>query len=314
MKKSALIAMACAALMSASAYAQQAPEITYVEDPAQGYTFNRFKDNWFLGIEGGVNYQFSKYDHNRKWSDRFAPQASIYFGKWFSPIIGSRVSLGYVGMKGLTNDAGGYGFVYKDKAPVMYKDKYYKTFVYNFGGSLDMMVNFTNWWCGYKPNRVYNFIAYAGGSTFLGFQQGEDKKYFAKGYDTTLALRVGFINSFNVSKQVALALDIRYMAAGANRDDVQEYNTINNNLGATLSLTYFFKNRTWTAPIVPVIPEIPTCDEYKAQLAEADAKINNLQKQLNDCLNRPVEKPAPCIAPLATVYFPIGSARLNRVD
>lgn len=321
MKKSALLALACAAMMSASAYAQQTPEITYTEDPSQGYLFNRFKDNWFIGAEGGVNYQFSRSDKARKWSDRFAPEAAIYFGKWFSPIVGSRVSLNYTGLKGVSTSPDCFGKVYDgEKGPDMYGD-YYKTFVYNFGGTLDLMVNFTNWWCGYKPNRVYNFIAYAGGGAWLGYQQDAkqnsdgtlDKKYFNSSHDTTLGLRAGFINSFNVSKQVALALDIRYTAMGANNDG-GPHNAINSNLGASLSVTYLFKNRSWNAPIVPVIPEIPTCDEYKAQLAEADAKIANLQKQLNDCLNRPVEKAAPCVAPLATVYFPVGSSRLNRVD
>ncbi len=315
MKKSALLALACAAVMSTQAFAQ-APEITYTEDPSQGYTFNRFKDNWFIGAEGGVNYQFSRYDSARKWSDRFAPEAGLFFGKWFSPIVGSRVELNYMGLKGVSKDEHCFGKVYDHGQIDKFgkNGEYYKTFVYNFGANLDLMVNFTNWWCGYKPNRVYNFIAYGGGGVYVGLQQKDaDTKYFSKSYDTSLGIRVGFINSFNVSKQVALGLDIRYTALGANRDgDID--NAINSNLGASLSLTYLFNNRTWSAPIVPIIPEIPTCDEYKAQLAEADAKIANLQKQLNDCLNRPVEKAAPCVAPLATFYFPIGSSRLNRVD
>lgn len=50
MKKATLLAIACAGLFSASAWAQEAAqqEITYVEDPGQGYLFNRFKDNWFI--------------------------------------------------------------------------------------------------------------------------------------------------------------------------------------------------------------------------------------------------------------------------
>lgn len=316
MKKSALLALACAAVMSTQAFAQQTPEITYQEDPSQGYLFNRFKSNWFLGVEGGVNYQFSKNDNARKWSDRFAPEAAIIFGKWFSPIMGARASVNYMGLKGVSKDPACFGKVYEDGAIDTYDNgKYYKTFVYNFGGTLDMMINVTNWWCGYKPNRVYNFIAYAGGGAYWGLQQkDEDTKYFSSKKDITLGLRAGIINSFNVSKQVALALDIRYTALGANRDN-NGFNSYNSNLGASLSVTYLFNNRTWSAPIVPIIPEIPNCDEYKAQLAEADAKIASLQKQLNDCLNRPVEKAAPCpAAPLATVYFPIGSSRLNRVD
>ena len=70
MKKIMTLALACAAMLGSNAIAQ---EVTYVEDPAQGYTFNKFKSNWFITAEGGVNMQFSKHDVQREWSDRFAP-------------------------------------------------------------------------------------------------------------------------------------------------------------------------------------------------------------------------------------------------
>ena len=186
------------------------------------------------------------------------------------------------------------------------------------------MLNLTNWWCGYKPNRVYNCYAYVGGGAYFGMQQGvkEENGTFSKdgldtnsiNIDSSLGLRGGIINSFNVSKQVALALDIRYTALSANKDG-DSYNSINSNVSAFLSLTYLFNTRTWNAPIVPVIPAIPTCDEYKAQLAEANTKIADLQKKLTECLNRPAQVvEAPAAAPVATFYFPVGSSRLNRVD
>ena len=157
MKKSAFLALACAALMSATATAQETPEITYTSDPSQGYLFNRFKDNWFITAEGGVNYQFSKTDIARKWSDRFAPAAGLYVGKWFSPVMAFRGGFSYMGTKGLSNLSDAFGLCYNGgNGPVMYDNKYYKTHVYNFGVSFDAMLNLTNWWCGYKPNRVYN--------------------------------------------------------------------------------------------------------------------------------------------------------------
>ena len=325
MKKSAFLALACAALMSATATAQETPEITYTSDPSQGYLFNRFKDNWFITAEGGVNYQFSKTDIARKWSDRFAPAAGLYVGKWFSPVMAFRGGFSYMGTKGLSNLSDAFGLCYNGgNGPVMYDNKYYKTHVYNFGVSFDAMLNLTNWWCGYKPNRVYNCYAYVGGGAYFGMQQGvkeETGTYSKDGLDTksinidsSLGLRGGIINSFTVSKQVALALDIRYTALSANKDG-DSYNSINSNVSAFLSLTYLFNTRTWNAPIVPVIPAIPTCDEYKAQLAEANTKIADLQKKLTECLNRPAQVvEAPAAVPVATFYFPVGSSRLNRVD
>ena len=54
MKKSALIVLLCTLFMSQSLFAQnETQEITYVEDPSQGYLFNSMKDNWFISGEGG---------------------------------------------------------------------------------------------------------------------------------------------------------------------------------------------------------------------------------------------------------------------
>ena len=54
-----------------------------------------------------------------------------------------------------------------------------------------------------------------------------------------------------------------------------------------------------------------------ARLQQADAKIASLEQQLRDCLNSKqtaaVVEEAPA-APLATIYFPIGSANVNNVQ
>lgn len=317
MKKSALLALACAALVSADAMAQSATEITYVEDPAQGYTFNRFKDNWFITVDGGANVLFSKSDKELSFKNRVAPAADLQIGKWFSPIMGFRGGFTYLGTRGASKgDA--YGLCYEDGALQTYKG-YNKTNITNFGVNFDAMLNVTNWWCGYKPNRVYNFIAYVGGAAYFGFGEKTDGKVnFGKDFDTSLALRGGIINSFNVSRQVALSLDIRYTAMSAAREGGLEANRINSNVAAFIGVTYLFNNRTWTAPIVPVIPVIEDCDPIKARLAECEGRLQDTQRKLDECLRRPVPTAAaeakPCIAPLATVYFPIGSANVGRTD
>ncbi len=320
MKKIMILALACAAMVSNSAIAQ---EVTYVEDPAQGYTFNRFKDNWFITAEGGVNYQFSKHDVNREWSDRFAPAFGLQVGKWFSPIMGFRGGATYLGAKGLATNANAFGLLYKDGAPEIFHSEkhgdYYKTKVGNLGVNFDAMLNVTNWWCGYKPNRVYNFIAYVGGAAYFGFQHevGSDSKW-DKHFDTNIALRGGIINSFNVSKQVALSLDIRYTLIGARQEAGYTYGALVNNAAAFLGVTYLFNNRTWTAPVVPVCPPAENCDPIRARLAECEARLADTQRKLDECLRRPMPTaaaaPAPCVAPLATVYFPIGSSTVSKTD
>lgn len=319
MKKSALLALACAALVSANTAMAAVPEITYVEDPSQGVTFNRFKDNWFITAEGGVNVVFGQTDKVLDFKDRIAPAFGLQVGKWFSPIMGFRGGLTYLGQRGASNNIYAYGMTKDANGYLTTSDGYYKTHVGQLGVNFDAMLNITNWWCGYKPNRVYNFIAYVGGATYFGFQHKFNKDGndgWDSDFDTSLALRGGIINSFNVSRQVALSLDIRYTAMSANKEP-QEYNRLTNNISAFLGVTYLFNQRTWNAPIVPVIPVIEDCDPIKARLAECEGRLQDTQRKLDECLRRPMPKAveaAPCIQPLATVYYPIGSATVSRTD
>lgn len=110
MKKTAIV-LAAAALMSVNTVMAAVPEITYVEDPAQGYTFNRFKDNWFIQGEGGVNVIFGQTDKVLKFGDRIAPAFGLQVGKWFSPIMAFRGGLTYLGQKGASGHDGAYGLI-----------------------------------------------------------------------------------------------------------------------------------------------------------------------------------------------------------
>ena len=66
---------------------------------------------------------------------------------------------------------------------------------------------------------------------------------------------------------------------------------------------------------MPLIPEIPNCDEVEARLQAANGRIADLERQLRDCLNRPVQKVVEAEeGPLCTIYYTIGSSRISRVD
>lgn len=101
MKKFTLLALFSAMVLAISAQ-EKSEEIVYVEDPSQGYLFNRFKDNWFVTGEIGGNIYFSTSDQHRSWTDRFDPAAGIYVGKWFSPLIATRIGIDWLQVKGLS--------------------------------------------------------------------------------------------------------------------------------------------------------------------------------------------------------------------
>lgn len=322
MKKCTLIALLCTLFMSQSLFAQnESKEITYVEDPSQGYLFNALKDNWFVTAEGGVGIFISPNDSERNFLDRWSPAASIYVGKWFSPILGARLGASWLKTKGLA-DGPNYGGIEMDDNII--NGQYYKQTYSHIGPVFDLMFNLTNMFCGYKPGRKYNLTAYAGGGGYWSFikefkKTGEntyEKDGWKDSQDRVIAFRAGIINSFNVSEKVQLSLDIRYTGIDNHKDEVGEgWNKTAHDIQAFLGVTYLLKKREWSAPIVPVCPEPENCDAILARLQAADAKIADLEQQLKACLERPVEKEViEEKAPLATVYFPINVSKLTRKD
>lgn len=317
MKKATILACACALVLGAQAVGAQevAQELSYQEDPSQGVLLNRFKDNWFVTAEGGASFYLAAKSIHRNIGDRFMPAASVYVGKWFSPIIGIRIGANYMGLKGLATGAD-----YTGAMPTEPFDggKYFKTKYAEIGPVGDVMVNLTNWWCGYKPNRIYNATFYGGSAYYITYVKKLDGDHYKWNHacvchHSKLALRFGLLNSFNVSKQVQLSLDLRFTPIDAIQNEGgSRWSKNYASLQGYLGVTYLFKKREWKAPVVPVCPEPENCDALRARLAAADARIADLEQQLKDCLNRPVEKVVENKGPLATLYYPIGVSRLSR--
>lgn len=298
--------MACALFMGQSMLAQGQQEIKYTEDPAQGYIFNSFKDNWFISAEGGVNMYFSRFDKERATKDRFSPAAGIYVGKWFSPVIGLRFGANFLSLKGLSKPGDYVGLrPWEHQTDGLIKQR-----VNEFGPVGDVMLNLTNWWCGYKPNRVYNASLYVGAGAYWTYAKNSEGDW-KKQENLIFALRGGLLNKFRLSNHVDLNLDIRYQALSALADGAGP-NHKTSDLAVLAGITYNFNKTGWNAPIVPIVPEAENCDALRARLAAADSRIADLEKQLRDCLNRPVEKVEAEKAPVATIFYPIGVSRISR--
>ena len=311
MKKIALIAALCA-MMVPSLNAQ---EVTYVEDPAQGYLLNNFKDNWFIQAEAGAGVLMSPNDKKvDSFGDRIGYSFQLSVGKWFSPVVGIRggadAYLGKGAALGLTNDIGVRPDL--DIAGDLYGQK-----VWQFGPTFDVLVNLTNWWMGYKPGRVYNGIFYVGAAVnFTCAKDLENNDWSFEYADShNLSIRTGLLNKFAVSKRVDILLDLRC-------DLVQEHfdteKTRNLYATALLGLGYNFGKTEWKAPVTAVCPTWKYTDAegdaLAARLQAAEAKIADLEKQLRDCLNRKPEVIEKDDAPLATIYYPIGKSTITGVN
>lgn len=298
-----------------SAFAQEeTKEVQYVEDPAQGYLFNRFRDNWFVTAEFGGNIYFSPNDQHRSWTDRFDPAASVYVGKWFSPIIGLRTGLSWVQVKGLAENPDAPGIDWNN--PMV--NGYYKQQFNHFGPVFDVMLNLTNWFRGYTPKRKYNLILYVGGGGYWTWgRKWEDGK--SLGYinmdDRVITFRAGLINSWRISERWQLAVDVRYSGIDNHNDEYGlKWNKTAHDLQAYLTATYLFKKREWSAPIVPICPEPENCDPIREQLAAAMGRIADLENELANCCDKCPKEEVVEEGPLATIYYPINVSKLTRKD
>ncbi len=87
----------------------------------------------------------------------------------------------------------------------MVDGKYYKDKVNYFGASFDVMLSLTNWWCGYKPNRVYNAYIYAGAGLYWAMDKqlkdGKVDEYsWQYANDKVIMMRAGLAQDFNITR------------------------------------------------------------------------------------------------------------------
>ena len=330
MKKITLMALACAMFMVPSL--ANAQEVTYVEDPAQGYTFNRFQDNWFIEALGGAGVMMSTWDKHLDFKDRIGWKGNLFIGKWFSPIIGVRLGGEFNQMKGAVDLKETKSAIMGLRRDQPGKDGTVKQQFNNIGVAGDVMINITNWWCGYHPGRIYNAIPYVGFShhwavyrenenskgdwSYAGVKKQDGEKRYARNYSG----RAGLLNTFRLGEHVNLLLDLRFDLMQEHVDGHGQRTWVEYP-SALLGLSYKFNKTEWTAPIVPVCPTYKYTDAegdaLVARLAAADRKIADLEKQLRDCLKNCGPTPPPVVeseAPLAIVYFPINVSKIVGVQ
>jgi len=182
---------------------------------------NGFWHNWQLSAGLGTQMYYGDNDWKvaKKVPEMFTfPAIDLYLTKWASPSFGVGLGVNWSKFKGLyqsTPGSGEYKHAYStasfraDKV-VYYKDadsKYdYQNLAVQDGGSyLNLFAlahaDLFNIFGGYKPNRVFDIDAYAGGGVIFGFSDSGNV------HDATF--NAGLMNTLRLTERLRLLLNIR---------------------------------------------------------------------------------------------------------
>ena len=326
MRKFTLFLLLCVSCLLPSVTSAQ--EVTYVEDPSQGYLFNRMRDNWFITADGGIGLMMSSYDRHEKFGHRLGAKADFFIGKWFSPLLGLRGGLDFEQIKGATWTGNYAALGYRSWPRILDGGRFVPQHFNNFGLVGDVLFNVSNWLCGYKPYRFYNCIFYVGMTVNWvyareGARPVSDGKWEYGANDDpdhsrNYSMQTGLLNSFAITKRLDFNIDLRFDLMQEHIDGAgMGYRTWNEYPGILLGMTYKLGKSEWNAPVTAVCPEWKYTDAegdaLVADLNNANRRIADLEDQLRKCLEKKPEPAAP-ESPLATIYFPINRTEVLGVQ
>jgi outer membrane protein OmpA-like peptidoglycan-associated protein len=139
------------------------------------YLTNRFGDNWFIGVGGGINlFLLDNY------TPSIGPSIDANFGKWFTPSVGMRA--GYQGIFTKFDDQK-FGYMYIHG---------------------DLLWNFSDAVSGYKQTRFWDFVPY--------LHAGYYRSYGTQGsnfIDNEIAAGAGLLHNLRLSNRLDLFIDMK---------------------------------------------------------------------------------------------------------
>ena len=294
--KKLFIALAFAGI-SLSSMAQDA-------DPTLKYSVatNSFWSNWFIQVGADWNAWYSGQEHGQDLSTspfkkfRSNPGVSGSVGKWFTPGIGLRTKLSGIWGKNVTDDNNdGNG------------NKYWTL-------NEHVLFNLSNMLCGYNPNRVWNFIPFAG----AGVTRSMTYNTYAMNYS------VGILNTFRVSKKVGINFELGWDRLEGDADGCDYTNgnrgwdSHDNKLYAEVGLTFNLGKASWDkTPDVDAIKALSQSqiDALNAQLNDANAENARLKKLLAEKKEEPAKSVKEFVNSPVSVFFNINKYKIaSRKD
>jgi outer membrane protein OmpA-like peptidoglycan-associated protein len=158
------------------------------------YETNRFGDNWFIGVGGGVNMYLED-----GYKAKIGPSLDANLGKWFTPSVGMRVGYSGLNARFWADEPSVLGRTL-DKEENKYAQKF--GYMYFHG---DFLWNMSNALSGYKETRFWNFVPYIHAGFFRSDGLDKDNDFA----DNQLAGGAGLIHNLRLADRLDLVVDMR---------------------------------------------------------------------------------------------------------
>jgi outer membrane protein OmpA-like peptidoglycan-associated protein len=305
MKKITLVALLATFALSAFAQGgERGPFLT-----------NRFRDNWFISVGGGVNVYYGEADKGFKFGKRMAPALDVALGKWFTPSIGARLEYSGLSAKGGAPTLSA-PFLYAPKkgwegyAP--YPEKFRVAFIH-----ADFLWNASTSFGGYKEYRRWEFIPFAGFGPAIASTVKDNINGKAKVRE--FAFTAGLINKVRLTEGLDFNLEFRGMLVKQTFDG-----TVGGKRGegmgtVTAGLSYKFGKRFFDKPVVVAEADYSLYNDrirlLEGDLASSQARADQLARDLAAARNaRPAAAATEYIFPDMAIFFEIGKATLSRKE
>lgn len=278
------------------------------------YLTNRFFDNIFFGVAGGVNLYMGEGDSKGAFGKRLAPAVELSLGKWITPSVGLRLQYTGIQAKGFstvqtvyTNDVADKDGLFTKKFNMM-------------NAHADVLWNLSNAIGGYNETRTWDFIPFAG----FGVARS------AKNSNTNVQLsgNVGLLNKIRLGNVVDLTLEAKYMIVKPEFDKFVGNKKFDGMASLTAGISIKFgPTRGFKRPITPdytpYTRRITTLESDLSQsqrlAAENKTKVDNLNRELEAARNRPAPAPETVVVKVSapasmTIFFKIGSYAVSEKD
>jgi outer membrane protein OmpA-like peptidoglycan-associated protein len=262
------------------------------------YETNRFGDNWFISVGGGINSYWN--EGMTVDNMKIAPSIDANFGKWFTPSVGMRAGYQGINFQMTPGDLEKFGYMY-------------------FHG--DFLWNISNAFSGYKETRFWNFVPYLHAGYFRSYDPGDTD--FA---DDEIAAGAGLLHNLRLSNRLDLVIDMRATVVNGRvsaSDGISVLPSVTMGLAVDLGWPNFVRASTVIGAVETAAAEnmavLETAalalemanvalEEQNAELASANKKL----KKENASLKTSVVNTDVLFKDMgpATLYFNIGEAVL----